>query len=188
MDTATVFLIAVGLAMDAFAVSITTGFTARCFQIKYALRVALLFGGFQAIMPIIGYLAGLNFRESISSYSHWVAFFLLAAIGTKMIWESWQKTNDDSCPVTDEAKFHSLFRLFALAIATSIDALAVGVGISLLNVDIFYPAIVIGIVTFIMSIAGVYLGNRFGHSGENRMEFIGGLILIAIGFKILLEG
>lgn len=188
MDTSTIFFIAVGLAMDAFAVSITTGFTARCFRIRYALRVALLFGGFQAAMPIIGYLAGLNFRESISNYSYWIAFILLAAIGIKMIWESWQNNNDDTCPVGDEAKFHSLFRLLVLAFATSIDALVVGVGISLLNVDIYYPAIVIGVVTFIMSIAGVCFGNWFGHWGENRMELIGGLILIVIGVKILFEG
>ncbi|MDO9578187.1 MAG: manganese efflux pump MntP family protein [Candidatus Cloacimonadales bacterium] len=182
MDFITILLIAVGLAMDAFAVSIASGVTLKCFQFRPAFRIALFFGGFQAVMPALGWLAGSGFKKYIESYDHWVAFVLLAFIGSKMIYESFEikKTESRFNP-------NKLATVFILAIATSIDALAVGLSFSVLQVQIITPAVIIGIVTFLLSLAGVYIGGKFGSIFENKIELMGGLVLIGIGLKILFE-
>lgn len=174
--------LAFGLAMDAFAVSITCGLTMRKLKIRYALRIALFFGGFQALMPIIGYLAGLSVRALIESYDHWVAFGLLAGVGGKMLFEAFSVQDD-----TREINPDDFGLLLILAIATSIDALAVGLSLSFLRIEILMPAVLIGVITFGLSFAGVYLGKRIGHLCEQKIEILGGLVLIGIGIKILVE-
>ena len=181
MGFLTIIAVAIGLSMDAFAVSIVTGSVYKELHVRHALRMALFFGGFQAVMPIIGSLAGLGLRAYISSYDHWIAFGLLVFIGGKMIYESFaiksaEKNLDPS----------NLMVLLTLSVATSIDALAVGVTLSLLSGSIILAAAFIGLVTFCLSYAGVSIGKRFGHFFESKIEIIGGLILIAIGLKILI--
>ncbi len=182
MSLPTILLIALGLAMDAFAVSVASGFAAARFRITHALRMALSFGIFQAIMPLLGWSAGLKLRALISGVDHWVAFGLLAAVGGKMIYESFRIGEEEkaSGPI-------SFCRLMVLSVATSIDALAVGLTLSFLKVAIALPAAIIGVITFCLSLVGVYLGKRIGHLFENKIELVGGLILIAIGIKILFE-
>jgi manganese efflux pump family protein len=182
MELLTVILIAVGLAMDAFAVSIVTGSVYRELHVKHVLRMALFFGGFQAVMPVIGFLAGLGMRERIEAFDHWIAFGLLSFVGGKMIYEAFQIKSAQS-----RRDPSSLLILLALSVATSIDALAVGVTLSLLTTSIVLAVAVIGAITFTLSYAGVAIGKRFGHFFESRIEVIGGLILIAIGLKILIE-
>jgi putative Mn2+ efflux pump MntP len=167
--------------MDAFAVSITNGITIKHQRINNALKIGIFFGSFQALMPLIGWLAGLRLRDFISGFDHWVAFGLLSLIGGKMIYES-TKIGDDK-----EIRSLNLFVLLLLSIATSIDALAVGLSFAFLKISIATPIIVIGIVTFILSFLGVLVGNKLGHFFENKMEILGGLILIGIGIKILIE-
>jgi len=177
-----ILLIAVGLAMDAFAVSIVTGSVYRELHVKHALRMALFFGAFQAVMPLIGFLAGLGLKGCITAVDHWVAFGLLGFVGSKMIYEAFEiksagKNRDPS----------NLAILLALSVATSIDALAVGITLSLLTSAICLAVTLIGLITFGLSFAGVYIGKRFGHFFESRIEIVGGLILLAIGFKILIQ-
>ncbi|MBE0461507.1 MAG: manganese efflux pump [Candidatus Aminicenantes bacterium] len=182
MDIIIIIFIAFGLAMDAFAVSITSGLTIKHLRINNALKIAIFFGSFQAIMPLIGWSAGLGFRDFISGVDHWVTFGLLSIVGCKMIYES-------SKMGSNEKKIDPLnvYVLFILSIATSIDALAVGLSLSFLNVPIALPAIIIGVVAFLLSLVGVYIGNRIGHFFERKIEIIGGVILIGIGVKILIE-
>ncbi|MBW2623194.1 MAG: manganese efflux pump [Deltaproteobacteria bacterium] len=182
LGAATIFFIAVGLAMDAFAVSITSGLTVRPFRFGFAFKIAFLFGLFQAVMPVLGWLAGLSFRSLISGFDHWIAFGLLAFIGGKMVFEGF---SDNSA--AKERNFLSLWVLLVLAVATSIDALAVGLSFSLLKTSIVFPAVVIGLVTFVISALGVLIGSRFGHRFENKAEILGGLILIGIGIKIVID-
>lgn len=182
MEMISSLLIAVGLAMDAFAVSVTSGATATHDRLKTALTAALFFGTFQAFMPVIGWFGGLEFSDFVTGYDHWIAFGLLTLIGVKMIYES--MTTE---PGERTANLLDLRVLTLLALATSIDALAVGVTFAFLSVSIFVPVIVIGVVTFVLSFLGVYIGNRFVGFFENRIEIVGGLILIGIGLKILLE-
>lgn len=172
----------VGLAMDAFAVSIASGFTIHRLRVRYALRIAFFFGAFQALMPIVGWLAGLSVREYISAFDHWIAFGLLVFVGGKMIYEANFMDGGD-----DKKDPLNITMLLLLSIATSIDALAVGLTLSFIKVDIFTPAIIIGIVTFAFSFAGVYIGDRFGHFLESKIEILGGIVLIGIGIKILLD-
>jgi putative Mn2+ efflux pump MntP len=179
---ASILLIAVGLAMDAFAVSIVTGSVYKELHVKHALRMALSFGVFQAVMPVIGFLAGVGLKDYISHVDHWVAFGLLGFVGGKMVYEAFQidtvqKNRDPS----------NLLILLALSIATSIDALAVGITLSLFTSAIVLAVTLIGVITFGLSFVGVYLGKRFGHFFESRIEVLGGLILIAIGVKILVQ-
>jgi putative Mn2+ efflux pump MntP len=178
----TVLFIAVGLAMDAFAVSVVTGSVYKEFKLRHALRMALFFGGFQAMMPIIGFLAGLGLMGYIAPYDHWIAFALLAFVGGKMIYESFQieAAERDRNPA-------DLTVLLILSFATSIDALAVGITLSLLKAPIALAVTVIGVVTFVLSYSGVFIGKRFGHFFESKVEIVGGLILIAIGIKIVIE-
>jgi putative Mn2+ efflux pump MntP len=181
LDIITILFIAFGLSMDAFAVSITNGITIKHQRINNALKIGIFFGSFQALMPLIGWLAGLHLRDFISGVDHWVAFGLLSLIGGKMIYES-TKIGDDK-----EIRSLNLFVLFLLSIATSIDALAVGLSFAFLKISIATPIIVIGIVTFILSFLGVLVGNRLGHFFEKKMEIVGGLILVGIGIKILID-
>ena len=177
-----ILFIAFGLAMDAFAVSITKGLTIKNLKVKDAFVIALFFGMFQAFMPILGWLAGVGLNEIISSIDHWVAFILLSAIGCKMIYESTKIEKNQN-----QDKSITLSILLVLSIATSIDALAVGVSFALLTIPILLPSIIIGFVTFSLSFIGVYIGNRKGHFFEGKIEIIGGIILILIGLKILIE-
>ncbi len=180
MDIA-ILLIALGLAMDSFSVSIANGLATKTFKISKALTIALFFGLFQGLMPIFGWLAGEYIADYISAFDHWVAFALLTIIGVKMIYESIRNK---------PAKFlraYTLKVILVLSIATSIDALAVGLSFSFLDISIFFPAIIIGVITFFLSFFGVYVGGKFGKVIKNRIEILGGLILIVIGLKILLE-
>ena len=182
MNIYEIVAIAFALAMDAFAVSIAGGVVIKEQKVRHALRIALFFGGFQAIMPVVGWLAGNRFRHVIGGVDHWVAFSLLSLIGCKMIYEAVKLK-----PGERKWDIRSLRVLLVLAVATSIDALAVGVTLSLLHVSIITPIIVIGLVTFALSLLGVFIGDRFGHLFESKVEVAGGLVLIAIGIKILLE-
>jgi len=183
MNLLTIFIIAIGLAMDAFAVSVATGATYKKHRSNHAFRMAIAFGGFQAIMPVVGWLTGLTLREFIKDYDHWVAFILLAFIGGKMIYESFKIKR-----AQEQADTLNAAMLLILALATSIDALAVGITFSfLLAGSLAIAVIIIGLITFAFSYAGFYLGKRFGHFFETGIEALGGLILLGIGTKILLE-
>jgi len=168
--------------MDAFAVSITRGVTIKYLRIYSALTIATFFGAFQAVMPLIGWLAGLSLRDVISGFDHWIAFGLLSSIGFKMIYESFTVESSEK-----EINPLNVFVLLILSVVTSIDALAVGISLSFLKISIAIPAIIIGTVTFLLTLLGVFIGNRFGHFFENKIEIVGGLILIGIGVKILIE-
>lgn len=179
-----IMIIGIGLAMDAFAVSVSSGVTIKKMHLKHALLMASFFGGFQALMPILGWSGGIFFRDSIQAFDHWIAFGLLSVIGVKMIYESTKLKDDEK----QQSEPYSIYILFTLAIATSIDALAVGVTFSCLNYNIWQTAALIGIITFIISFIGTQLGQKIGHHlGENKVEILGGVILIAIGIKILLQ-
>ena len=175
------FLIAVGLSMDAFAVAICKGLSMGKMNHKHALIIGLYFGGFQALMPFIGYVLGARFQNAITAYDHWIAFILLAIIGGNMIKEA-LGADEDSCDASVAFK-----DMVVLAVATSIDALAVGVTFAFLQVRIIPAVAFIGIITFLLSIAGVKVGNVFGCKYKSKAEFAGGFILIAIGLKILVE-
>jgi putative Mn2+ efflux pump MntP len=182
MDLPTILVIAVGLSMDAFAVSVASGSVYKKLEIRHALLMALSFGAFQAIMPIAGWLGGLGFRRFIQDFDHWVAFALLAIIGLKMIYEAFAIKKVDK-----KLQSMNFLVLLTLSVATSIDALAVGITLSLLNGAIVTAVIIIGLVTFCFSYAGVQIGKNFGHFLESKIEIIGGLVLIGIGVKILIE-
>jgi putative Mn2+ efflux pump MntP len=182
MDMGTVLLIALGLSMDAVAVAMANGCASKKLELRQALLLAFFFGLFQTLMPFIGWLAGLGFKEIITSFDHWLAFILLTFIGGKMMLEA-RRTPD--CRM--QTKALSLPVLLALAVATSIDALAVGLSFSLLAVDIIMPVLIIGLVTFMLSLLGVIAGHRFGAWFAGKVEVLGGAILIAIGLKILLQ-
>ena len=182
MNIITIIFIAFGLAMDAFAVSITSGLAIKHLKINNALKIAIFFGAFQAIMPLIGWLAGLTLRDFISGIDHWIAFGILSFIGCKMIYESIKIKSYQK-----EINPLNVYVLLILSIATSIDALAIGLSFAFLKIFIVTPAIVIGAVTFLLSFLGTFVGNRFGHFFENKIEIAGGLILIVIGIKILIE-
>ncbi|HHV45775.1 MAG TPA: manganese efflux pump [Tissierellia bacterium] len=179
------FIIALGVSMDAFAVAICKGLSFRRASIKNAGIVALYFGTFQAAMPLIGYTLGMQFNEHITAYDHWLAFILLGVIGFNMVRESRDKT----CEVVDEVVERGLcFKTMSiLAIATSIDALAVGITFAFLKVNIVPAVIFIGIVTFSTSFIGVKIGNIFGVKYKSNAELAGGIILMAMGAKILIE-
>jgi len=182
MDMITILLIAIGLAMDALAVSIASGLSIKDLRISNAATIALFFGSFQAFMPVIGWIAGLSARDLISGIDHWIAFGLLSLIGCKMILSSTRIGSNEK-----EIDPLNISALLVLAIATSIDALAVGLSLSFLKMAIVTPAVIIGLVTFVLSFIGVFVGNVSGHFFENKIEIVGGLILIGIGVKILIE-
>lgn len=175
------FAIAVGLSMDAFAVSVCKGLSMPRMRWKHAFIIALWFGAFQALMPAIGYALGYQFRTVITRYDHWIAFVLLGIIGFNMVRESFHQEEEClDCSIAPK-------NMFLLAVATSIDALAVGVTFAFLQVHIVAAVCFIGIVTFVCSCIGVRIGNLFGARFKSKAELAGGLILIAMGFKILIE-
>lgn len=177
--------IAVGLSMDAFAVSISYGCSASKVPLKHTSMIALAFGGFQAFMPLLGWYGGTFFADYIKSYDHWIAFTLLTYVGAKMIVEGIKGMKDDENSCTADNFVMDYRKLFILAVATSIDALAVGLSLSLLGVEIFYPSAVIGLTTFTFSFAGVRMGCRLKDLFGKRVEIAGGIILLIIGVKIL---
>ena len=174
--------LAVGLSMDAFAVSICKGLSVNRVRPKHMLICGLYFGGFQALMPLIGYLLGVNFRSMIASVDHWIAFVLLSLIGANMLRESFSGDKDENVDASFGVK-----TMLLMAVATSIDALAVGVTFAFLEVNIVPAVSFIGITTFVFSAAGVLIGNIFGAKWKKKAEFAGGAILILIGLKILIE-
>ncbi len=186
MSLLELLIIAIGLSMDAFAVSIGKGLSVTKIKLSHALKVGLWFGGFQALMPLIGYLLGSTFAEIVSAYDHWVAFILLAIIGGNMIKESLEKDDDCKCNKKGKDGF-GFATMFTLAVATSIDALAIGVTFAFFKVAIIPAIITIGITTFLFSIAGLKIGNIFGCKYKSQAELFGGVILILIGLKILIE-
>lgn len=179
------FLMGVGLAMDAFAVSVCKGLGMVKVNKKQAVTIGLFFGGFQALMPFIGWVLGRQFEQYIKSVDHWVAFILLGFIGGKMMVESFKKEEDGV--VKKEDMPLNIKEMFVLALATSIDALAVGITFAFLGTPIVEAITIIGCTTLVISIGGVYIGNFFGSKYKNRAEFAGGLILVLLGLKILLE-
>ena len=183
MQVIDIVFIAFGLAMDAFAVSICRGLKVKKVSWKYSVSTAFVFGLFQALMPLAGYLAGKQFESYITGIDHWIAFGLLGIIGINLIKESFDKEDDDiSC--NEDISFKELL---LMGIATSIDALAIGVAFAFLKINIITAVIIIGIITFVLSLSGVYIGNLFGNKLKKGAEILGGVILIAIGIKILLE-
>lgn len=181
MDLLSLFLIAVGLSMDAFAVSVCKGLATPKYKLKYSMICGAWFGGFQALMPTVGYLLGVNFKKYITAIDHWIAFVLLALIGFNMIREA-LKNDDEGADPSFTAKSMSL-----LAIATSIDALAIGITFAFLDVNIVAAVLFIGVCTFVISAAGVKIGSVFGTRFKSKAEIAGGAILIILGLRILIE-
>ena len=184
MGIVELFLIGVGLSMDAFAVSVCKGLNMKTLNRKHALVIGLFFGGFQGLMPLLGWLLGKQFEGYITAFDHWIAFVLLAFIGGKMVWEALHEDPEET--EQGEPKL-DLKELFMLAVATSIDALAVGITFAFLQVNVFISCGIIGAVTFVISAAGVKIGNVFGTKYKQKAEIAGGIALILIGTKILLE-
>ncbi len=181
MTVLELLLIAIGLAMDAFAVSICKGLAIKERDWKKSIIIGLYFGFFQAIMPIIGYFLGTTFEDFVTKIDHWIAFLLLGLIGGSMIKEAFSKESDG---YDDSIKVKTMV---VLAIATSIDALAIGITFAFLEVNVLMAVLMIGIITFVLSVIGVKIGNQFGVRYGKRAEIVGGIILILIGVKILLE-
>ncbi|HKK60805.1 MAG TPA: manganese efflux pump MntP family protein [Salinivirga sp.] len=182
MSLISIFILAAGLSVDSMAASISTGVCMKKVRAYESVKVALYMAVFQGSLPIVGWYIGQGFKHIISSYDHWIAFILLLAIGTKMIFEGLKKEEQNNCFCPSRPII-----LAGMALATSIDALIVGVGIGLLGNTIWLPAIIIGIITFIFSISGIYLGHHLGHRLNIKLELIGGLVLIGLGIKILVE-
>ena len=181
MSLIELFLLAVGLSMDAFAVSVCKGLSMQKMRAKHALIIGLYFGGFQALMPWIGYMLGIRFQGAIKAYDHWIAFILLGIIGFNMVKESMDNENE-SCDASIDVK-----TMLLLAIATSIDALAVGVSLALIGANIWYCSTLIGLITFSLSAVGVMMGKKMGEKCQKGAGIVGGIVLILIGVKILLE-
>ena len=180
MSLIDLFILAVGLSMDAMAVAICKGLSVQKLKFRHAVITGLYFGGFQAAMPLVGYLLGRQFQAYIESVDHWIAFILLGIIGANMIKESFGEAEEVNCSFCPRA-------MLPMAIATSIDALAVGVTFAFLKVSIAPAVTFIGVVTFALSAVGVYIGHLFGARFKSKAEFIGGLVLILMGTRILLE-
>ena len=181
MSLIELFLLAVGLSMDAFAVSVCKGLSMQTMRLKHAFVIGLYFGGFQALMPWLGYLLGIRFQGAIKTYDHWIAFILLGIIGFNMVKESLEQ-DTESCDASVDVR-----TMLLLAIATSIDALAVGVTFAFLQVNILPAVCFIGATTFVLSCSGIKIGHVFGLKYKSRAEFFGGAVLILMGIKILLE-
>lgn len=183
MDIFTILLIGLGLAMDAFSVSITDGILLKKPTILQGTKIAFFFGAFQFVMPCIGYLLASSFSKYITAFDHWIAFVLLAFIGGKMLYEAISDKDEDE-EIKNPLSFSTLT---ILAIATSIDALAVGVTFATMAVSVVFASAIIGIMTFAICLSGVFIGSRFGNLLGNKAEIVGGLVLIFIGIKILVE-
>lgn len=181
MGLVEILVIAVGLAMDAFAVSVCKGLAVGKVRLSHALKVGIWFGGFQALMPLAGYALGVSFAHAVERFDHWIAFILLGIIGVNMIRES---REPEACGANSDFAWRIML---AMAVATSIDALAVGVSLAFLEVDVLWAVAIIGVVTFLLAIAGLWLGNRFGCRFKSKAELVGGVILVAMGAKILVE-
>lgn len=182
MDFITIFLIAIGLSFDTFAVSVSTGLSLNSIRFWQAVRIAVLFAFFQALMPFMGWLLGKQIEQMLSNYDHWIAFVLLLILGLKMIFESFKtetKKNDLAFPKPSI--------LIGMAIATSIDALVVGISFAFISINIYWSILIIGFITFLVAMLGMLFGKTVGSKFGNKMEFFGGLILIGIGLKILLS-
>jgi putative Mn2+ efflux pump MntP len=182
MSLLTIILIALALAMDAFAVSIASGIAIKELRIRHALIIGAWFGLFQAIMPLLGWFSGIGLRSIIAGIDHWIVFGLLLLIGCKMIYESFQL--DTAKQRINPMEIHVLF---SLSIATSLDAFAAGISFAMLHISVVTPVIIIGAVTFILSFTGVLIGDRGAHFFEKKMEMAAGIILIAIGIKVLVS-
>jgi putative Mn2+ efflux pump MntP len=177
-----IILIALGLSVDSFAVSVSCGIKSKINKLKDGAKIALVFGVFQGLMPVIGWTVGMSLKQFIEGIDHWIAFGLLLAIGLKMIYESHIKNEfEEECRVLKKST------LFFLGLATSIDALAVGIGFAFLEIPIVIATLIIGGITIMCSFIGFMIGNKIGHLFEKRMQILGGLILIFIGIKILIE-
>lgn len=181
MSLIEILVIAIGVSMDAFAVAICKGLSVSRLRPSHALKTGLWFGGFQALMPLIGYFAGVRFADVVSSVDHWIAFILLGFIGANMIKESFSREEENH-----DSDF-SFKTMLAMAVATSIDALAVGVSFAFLRVRIWMAVLIIGLMTALFSIAGVRIGNVFGSRYKSLAELVGGVILLLMGIKILIE-
>lgn len=189
MGLTELLLIAVGLAMDAFAVAVCKGLKMTKINYGHTLVIGAFFGVFQAVMPLIGWLLGSRFEHYIAAFDHWIAFALLALIGINMIREALGKDKDGDGEACCNSGKLDIKELFMLAVATSVDALAVGITFALLDgLNIGWAVSLIGIITFILSVIGVFIGNKFGCKYKSKAEFAGGSILVLIGLKILLEG
>lgn len=184
MGCGTILLLAAGLAMDATAVSAARGLAAERIQIRHVLTVAIAFGGFQALMPAIGWTLGARLGPTVEAWDHWIAFGLLAGIGGKMLWESARQSESAAAVREDLFGFKVMF---VLAIATSIDALAAGISLPMLHAPFSTSVAVIGVVTALLSAAGLFAGRRFGAILGKRLDAAGGLVLIGIGGKILVQ-
>lgn len=183
MSFLAILILAIGLSVDSLAASVSTGVCLKKVRLADGLKVAIYMAVFQGTLPIVGWFIGNGFKNVIVAYDHWVAFILLLAIGGKMLYEGiTKKENEESCFCPSQ---HLM--LAGMALATSIDALIVGIGIGLLGDTIWIPAIIIGITTFVFSISGIYVGHHIGHKLNFKLEIIGGLVLIGLGIKILLE-
>ena len=187
MGFAELFLLAVGLSMDAFAVSVCKGLCMKKATLKSQAICGAWFGGFQGLMPLIGFFLATLFADAIRDFDHWVAFILLGIIGFNMLKESFSKETVDSCDVSGEADL-SFKTMLVMAVATSIDAMAVGISLAMEEANIFLAVLLIAVITFILSAIGVKVGNVFGSRYEKKAQFCGGTILILLGLKILIEG
>ena len=181
MGLTEIIILSIGLSMDAFAVAMCKGLSMKKMSWKKAIVIALYFGIFQAVMPLIGYGLGIKFQQSIANIDHWIAFILLTIIGINMLKEIWSEAESES---NDNIDFKSMI---VLAIATSIDALAIGITFAFLKCNIVFSVTCIGIITFLLSLIGVKIGNIFGAKYEKKAQLVGGLILILLGIKILVE-
>lgn len=187
MDLFSLFLIAIGLAMDAFSVSVTDGIILKGkLKFRNAFKIGLFFGIFQAVMPCIGYVLGFNFKSYIESVDHWVALILLGFIGGKMLYDGIRGGDDEEAELEGKNPLDNKV-LTILAVATSIDALAVGITLATMDCSLALASGVIGTVAFVLSIVGVYIGNKCGNLFGNKADIVGGLVLVGIGLKILIE-
>ncbi|MBX7191471.1 MAG: manganese efflux pump MntP family protein [Sandaracinaceae bacterium] len=189
MSFASILVLAIGLSMDAAAVSAARGLAVPAVRPRHALLVALYFGGFQALMPLLGWLVGASFGAYVEAWDHWIAFVLLGALGAKMLWEARKSDDDDDEAARGraEAELFAHSVMLALAIATSIDALAAGVTLPMLRAPLALSIATIGIVTALLSVLGLLVGRRFGALLGKRLDVVGGLALIGLGTKILIE-
>jgi len=180
MDLITIFIIAIGLSFDTFAVSVSTGLSVNKIRFSQGVKVAFIFAFFQALMPFIGWFIGKQIEKLISDYDHWIAFGLLLVLGLKMIYESFNNESKSNAPI-----FPKLSLLIGMAIATSIDALVVGISFAFIQFNIYWAILIIGLTTFMVAMLGMLLGKTVGNKFGRKIEIIGGLILIGIGLKIL---
>ena len=185
MSFFSILMLALGLAMDATAVAVAKGFSAPKLAVRHYLLIALYFGGFQALMPLLGWLVGHQIGGAVAAYDHWIAFVLLSGLGSKMLWEASRESDGEDVPSTDDAFGHRA--LFGLAIATSIDALVVGVTLPMLHAPLVMTIATIGVVTALLSALGLGLGRRIGAFVGNRLDAAGGIVLILLGISILVE-